>query len=206
MFPELGEFLTRVAVAFVPLFVAVDVVGLLPLYLGMTAHFDAGGRRRVCVRAIFAALIVGTAFVLVGKGVFRLLGITTSDFKVAGGLVLVTLAIVDLLVPGKPQRTTTREITEAAVVPLGVPLIVGPAVLTTAMILVDEYGVLPTLVAFFLNLGLVWVAFTYADFVQRLLGTAGTRAVSKVVSLLLAAIGVMMVRVGLEGLLRSASG
>ena len=84
-------------------------------------------------------------------------------------------------------------------VPIGTPLVTGPAVLTTILILVDTYGVYLTVMSFLANLLIAWVVFTYAGGISRFLGKAGSKAVSKIAHLLLAAIAVMMMRVGIQG-------
>ena len=81
-------------------------------------------------------------------------------------------------------------------VPIGTPLVVGPAVLTISLMLVSVHGLAVTLIAVFLNLAIVGIVFTFSDTLMSLLGQAGSRALSKVMMLLLAAIGVMMVRRG----------
>ena len=80
------------------------------------------------------------------------------------------------------------------IVPLGMPLIVGPAVLTTIIIAVDAYGYLPTITSLIINLAFAWWVFSRADLLVRFLGEGGAKGVAKVASLLLAAIAVMMIR------------
>jgi len=82
------------------------------------------------------------------------------------------------------------------VFPLGTPLITGPAVLTACLVLVDEYGIAPTLISFVLNVLIAWIIFANAGRIVRILGQSGTRAFSKVGDILLAAFAVMMVRSG----------
>jgi multiple antibiotic resistance protein len=88
------------------------------------------------------------------------------------------------------------------VVPIGMPLIVGPAVLTTLVMLVDEYHYFPTIISYVINLGFVWIIFSQAEGFVRILGEGGTKAVAKVASLLLAAIAVMMIRRGVVDLVK----
>jgi multiple antibiotic resistance protein len=180
--------------AFVPLFVAVDVIGVAPLYLGMTRGLGAEARARVLRASILVAAGVSAGFALLGKGVFVLLGITAADFQVAGGLILVALAGLDLL--GTEPRGVAQGV-DVGIVPLAVPLIAGPALITTTIVVVDLQGILPTLVALALNLGLCWLVLARVTAVERVLGSTGARAFSKIVSLLLAAIGVRFVRQGL---------
>jgi multiple antibiotic resistance protein len=82
------------------------------------------------------------------------------------------------------------------VVPIGTPLVVGPAVLTTLLILIDQYSIIIVIVSFILNLAIGWLLFTQANRVVAFLGQGGVRAASKVVSLFLAAIAIKMIRQG----------
>ena len=120
---------------------------------------------------------------------------------VAGGAILFCLAIIDLINPGKPDRIPASEL---GVVPLGTPLIVGPAVLATSLILIDQYGLTATLISVFMNLLFVGILFSFSGVVMKLLGEGGTKALSKLMSLLLAAIAVMMVRKGLMEIISAA--
>ena len=82
-------------------------------------------------------------------------------------------------------------------VPLGIPMIVGPAVLTTLLTLARTHGYAMTLIAFALNLAIVWAALRWASLIGRVPGRAGCRAITKVLSVFLAAIGVTFVRRGI---------
>jgi multiple antibiotic resistance protein len=186
--------------AFIPLFVAVDAVGVVPIFLGLAEGVDEAARRRLVADATLAAGAVGVGFIFLGDAVLRFLGVTVGDFQVAGGVVLLVLSIYDLLHPLSPLRQSGAGL---GVVPLGVPLIVGPAVLTTLLTVTRTHGFLVTLSAFVLNLAIVWAALRWASLVGRLLGDAGARAVAKIFALLLAAIGVTFIRRGLLAALAS---
>lgn len=188
----------RLLVAFISLFVAVDVVGVLPAYLGLAATLEEAERRRVVVEATLTAAGAGVGFLVVGDGALRLLGVSVADFQVAGGILLLVLSVYDLLHPVTPLRQVGASI---GVVPLGIPMIVGPAVLTTLLALARTEGYGITLAAFAANLILVWVVLRWARQIEHVLGEAGARAVAKVASLLLAAIGITMIRRGLTTLL-----
>lgn len=189
MTSAVGEFFH----AFIPLFVAMDVVGVAPVYLGLTQRLTAVERRRVLHASLLAAAAVSIGFALLGKGVFVFLGITVADFQIAGGLILIGLAGFDLLAR-EPQSLPAEA--DVGVVPLGVPLIAGPAVITITIVLVDLYGVIVTVLALLANLGTCWVVLAQVTKVERLLGRNGARALSKIISLFLAAIGVRLIRQG----------
>lgn len=178
---------------FIPIFVAIDIIGIIPLYTGLTSEVPEPQRRKVALQAIVTAFVISIAFLFVGKTIFRLLGITVADFQIAGGALLFVIAIVDLISNNKPQRMPSSEI---GVVPIGTPLIIGPAVLTVLIMMVDIHGLLPTMAGILVNLGIVALALLNAEKILAFIGENGARGTAKVVGLLLAAIGVMMVRRG----------
>jgi multiple antibiotic resistance protein len=179
---------------FIPLFVAVDVVALVLVYLGIGMPLGEASRQRLVLEATMTAAAVGIGFLLVGDAVLYFLGVTVGDFQIAGGLLLLVLSIHDLLHPELPLRQPGAH---PGVVPLGIPMIVGPAVLTTLLTVGRTYGYTMTLIAFALNLVIVWVALRWASLIGRVLGDAGCRAITKVFSLLLAAIAVTFIRRGM---------
>lgn len=188
---HLSDFL----LCFVPLFVAVDGIGLLPMFLSLTEDFDAIKVRKIVVHSVITAMIVALAFLAIGELLLRFLGITVADFMVAGGALLFGISFSDLVTIEKPHRKIDAE--SLAAVPVGVPLIVGPAVLTTTILLVRQYGVLPTVAALVGNIAIAGVVLWFSQGFIRVIGKNGAKTVSKLAGLLLAAIGVMMVRKGI---------
>jgi multiple antibiotic resistance protein len=179
--------------AFIPLFVAVDVVGVVPIYLGIGMPLDEAARRRLVLEATLTGAGVGVGFLLVGDAVLYFLGVTVGDFEVAGGLLLLVLSIYELLHPELPLRQPGSY---PGVVPLGIPMIVGPAVLTTLLTVARTHGYSVALVAFAFNLIIVWTVLRWAAVIERWLGEAGARIIAKVSNLLLAAIAVTFIRHG----------
>src|SRR6478736_3587807 len=180
-------------VALIPIFVAIDPIGLVAMFMALAADTPREQRQREGFIAIFTALCISVGFIFLGKLIFTALGITVSDFQVAGGLILLGLAGRELLNVAPASREATHDF---GVVPLGMPLIAGPALLTALLILVDTVGLLFTLLSLVLNLVLVAIAFWNADWVSRLMGRQGLRGISKIVALLLAAIAVSLIRRG----------
>lgn len=188
--------MTDFILCFVPLFVAVDPIGILPMYMNLTQGVEKARLRRLLAQSIATALIVALGFLAIGKLVLYYLGISIADFMVAGGLLLFVLALSDLLTSDKPQRRVDPD--GLGPVPIGVPLIVGPAVLTTGMLLMDQHGKLVAMAATAANVLLAGFVFAASGFFHRLLGHTGAQIVSKLASLLMAAIAVMMVRKGVS--------
>ena len=184
---------------FVPLFVAVDAFGILPLFMGLTEGSDARLRQRIILQSVLTASLVTLAFVFAGSAFLRLLGITVADFMVAGGALLFALSLSELIAP---HRSNPVQADVLGAVPLGVPLLAGPAVLTTSMLLVEQYGRTVTIAAVLANMMLAGMVLWFAGAIYRVVGTTGARVLQRVTLLLLAAIAVMTVRKGLESFLR----
>jgi len=184
--------------SFIPLFVAIDVLGTVPLFVSLTETMDAKQKSKLVTDATLTALAVSVVFLVGGKMIFNYLGITENDFRVGGGIVLLVLAVNDLLFASDDRR---RPQTSIGVVPLGIPLIIGPAALTTVLIIVDNYGYFAAVISLTVNLVLVWLVFRNSSQLTRLMGEAGSKAFSKVASLFMAAIAIMMIRVGLTAMI-----
>jgi multiple antibiotic resistance protein len=178
--------------------VAVDAIGTLPIFISFTHDFSKAERRKVIVQSMFTAGFLAILFIFLGKLIFNALGIEIGDFMIAGGVVLFGIAILDIIIQEKKRRTPMKDI---GVVPLGTPLIAGPAVLTTSLIISSEYGLIATLISVIVNIGIAGLLFSFSHILIRFLGNAGAKAISKVTSLFLAAIAVMMIRKGIIELL-----
>lgn len=179
---------------FIPIFVAVDIFAIIPIFIALTEGLSQKKIRSIERQSVFTAFAVGMVFIALGEGIFSILGITSDDFKVAGGIILLILAILDLTGYTKLRKQSDS----TGVVPLGVPLIVGPAVLTTILVLVDHYGMIPTVLSFITNLFIVWLSLRASSTIMKIFGRGGITALSKIMALLLASIAVMMIRIGIE--------
>ena len=231
--------LADIVAAFLPLFVAINIPGILPLYIGMTEHFTAAERGRLLVRALAAALTLAVLMLFAGTVIFDSLGITVDDLRVGGGLILLTISVADLAfgdlkkrragdVEERQRLTEAHGVAAAAedsaasgdaalrlaaaarppvdlpIVPLGIPLIIGPGAITTVLIAEGQFGGPVTLVSILLNLSLVFVAFTFGPRLLAVFGQDTSKAVAKVASLFLAAIAVAMIRGGVLGMVAAA--
>lgn len=187
-------------VCFVPLFVAMDALGVLPMYAALTNNLSNERRPRVLMQAGLTALIVAALFIFAGPQILGFLGLTVPDFMIAGGILLLVISLSDLMTGEKRQRGIDPETVGA--VPLGVPLMVGPAVLTTCVVQAHTFGVYVTFAALLANVALAVLIFRHSERVMRAFGQAGNRALSKIASLLLAAIAVMLIRRGVQTILQ----
>lgn len=179
--------------SFIPIFVAMDAIGILPMFIGFTEHLKKKERQRIIIQSIITAFLIGIIFLFLGKWIFKILGVLVSDFKIAGGSVLLAISLRDILQYEKSVKLPSETM---GAMPIGTPLVVGPAVLTTIIILLDSYGPAITVSSFVINLLITWVVFSFSTSISNFLGKAGSKAISKIAALLLAAIAVMMIRKG----------
>lgn len=179
--------------SFIPIFVAMDALGILPFFMGFTEHVKPAEKKKIVTQSIVTAFLIGITFLFLGQWIFKILGVFVADFKIAGGIVLLAISLRDILMHEKGNKLSVETM---GAVPIGTPLVTGPAVLTTIIILLDSYGIFITVSSFVVNLIITWVVFSHSGAISRFLGKAGSKAISKIASLLLAAIAVMMIRKG----------
>lgn len=187
--------------AFIPLFVAIDPIGTLPLFLGLTDGFSRRDKNRLAFQAVITALLMGMSFGVAGHFIFSLLGITSADFRVAGGILLLIFSIREIF--GHTTKAPNGGSTDAfiGIVPLGIPVIAGPAMITTLLILHDQHSFLIIMAALAANLLISLVLFIFSDQIIAAVGEAFSKVFAKVVAIFLAAIGIMMIRMGLQAML-----
>lgn len=186
--------LKNILLSFIPIFIAVDAIGVLPIFISLTQKLRKKEKSKIIFQSIITALCLAIGFIFLGNWIFTLMGITLGDFMVAGGAIILCIALADILNPDKHNRIPQNEM---GAVPLGTPLIAGPAVLTTSLIMLGEYGLTATLISVLANVLLAGIILSSSDILIRILGQRGSRALSKVTSLLLAAIAVMLIRKGI---------
>lgn len=189
--------------AFLPLFVAMNVLSVLPLFIGLTDGLSTRARRRLGLQGVVTGFVVAIVILFTGRVIFRTLGITVDDLRIGGGIILLVLSITDLLFSNQTRRAPSASGAEETigVVPLGTPLVVGPAAITTILVLQESYGYWMTLGSLVSNLVLVLVTFFFAPTLIAWVGTSASKAIGKVASLFLAAISVALIRTGVAGIL-----
>ncbi len=211
-----------VATSFATLFVVIDPIGLVPLFLALTPQSDKAERRRIAWRAMLASLVVLVIFALFGDAVLSFLGIGLPAFRIAGGILLFVLALEMLF----EKRTARRErnVAEAqaehaadtqgpsgaseddediSVFPLAVPLIAGPGAITSILLLMShhqgDYAAQALVVAVMVAvLALTLVFFLAAGWFGHHLGPTLIRALTRVLGVILAALAMQFILTGLQ--------
>jgi multiple antibiotic resistance protein len=180
---------------FIPLFIVIDTVGNLPFVITLSEDMGRKERQRMINVAVATAGVLGLFFLYLGQFVLNLLGISVGAFAIAGGIILLFLAI-QYMGTGRMVEIIKEEM--VAVVPIGTPLTVGPATITTLLLLGTQFPNYIVLISFLLNILIVWITFMSSGLLMRVLGKGGIKAFSRIAALLLAAIAVNMVLRGLS--------
>ena len=190
----MASYLQDFLLTFVPLFIVIDALGNLPFVISMSEGMTRPERRKMIYTALFTATIVGLVFLFFGQLILRVMNISVGAFAIAGGLILLILSI-KYVSTGRMVEATKDEM--VAVVPIGTPLVVGPATITTLLLLATQFPLYLVLISFVLNMLITWVIFLSSNQIVRFTGEGGLKAVSRVFSLLLVAIAVSMIIRGL---------
>jgi len=198
-----AEHLQNFVLTFVPLFIVIDALGNLPFVISLSEGMMKQERRKMIHVAIITATAVGLVFLFFGQFILRLMDISVGAFAIAGGLILLVLSI-KYMSTGRMVEAVKEEM--VAVVPIGTPLTVGPATITTLLLLATQFPIYMVLISFALNMLVTWGLFMLSSYIVRFMGQGGLRAVSRVFSLLLAAIAVSMIihGLGLAGIINIA--
>jgi len=194
MSPEVSSFFNDFILSFTAVFVAIDAIGIVPIFLSLTQNLSREERFATVKTSVMVAFIVAMIFLFTGSHVFKLMGISVSDFKIAGGIVILLVALSDLL---KGPQGMTPVTGSTGIVPLAVPLITGPGVITTVVLQTSTVGYLVVVLSLIANFLLAWLFLSRAQKVSDLIGKDGTVIVSKVAALLLCALGIAMIRTGI---------
>lgn len=179
--------------SFTAQFVALDIIGAIPIYFSLTHKMDDHSRNIMMNKSMVVAFLVALVFMLIGIQIFKFMGIEIFDFKMAGGLVLLLIALAELAGGPEAEKNSSGS---TGIVPIAVPLISGPGVLTTLILQVSTIGYLMTSVALVVNYALAWVVLRNSNKVKNLIGKDGTLIISKIAALLLAAYSLAMLRSG----------
>jgi multiple antibiotic resistance protein len=188
-------YLQDFVLTFVPLFIVIDAFGNLPFVITMGEDMTRRERRKMVHFAVITATAVGLIFLFFGQFILKVLDISVGSFAIAGGIILLVLSI-KYMTTGHMVAAIKEEM--VAVVPIGTPLTVGPATITTLLLLALQFPLYMVLISFAMNMLITWIIFLLSQKIAGFMGEGGLRATSRVFSLLLAAIGVSMIIRGLN--------
>ncbi|MGH7932392.1 MAG: YchE family NAAT transporter [Candidatus Binataceae bacterium] len=200
----------------ISLFVIADPIGAIPIFITLTERHSEKDRKRIASVAASSVALVLIASLFLGQPLLQFFGINIASFRVAGGILIMIMAIAMLQArhsrahhaPEEAEEAVTKE--DAAVVPLAIPLIAGPGAISTIIIYAHQAITwLDTIALVIISLVVatsVWSALRLADPIRRLLGTTGINVVTRLLGLILAAVAVEFIATGLAQLLPGLAG
>jgi multiple antibiotic resistance protein len=186
--------------AFITLFVIMDPIGNLPLIINLTKGMPLKEVKKNIDRAIFVAAVLLFVFLFLGLRIFDFFGINLDSFQIAGGIILLIIGI--MYVFGSSLKYVKHHGADLSV-PIGTPLLTGPGVITTTVILVKENGTLVTVIAAFLTLLATWLILINSSKLYKILGEHWTNVISRIMGIVLAAIAVKFITNGILNIMET---
>ncbi len=202
---------------FSKLFVTLDGIGLAPVFIALTANSKKKWRNIMMNKAIVIAFFILLFFAYTGSVVLDLLGISLTALKIAGGILLLIMAI-DLVLgnpepamnnENKEERKESMKRTDISVFPLAIPLLSGPATITMLTICMKNAQGMPLersliIAALAVNLIVCWLILKFSSKVSQLLGKTGVSVINRIVGILLAAMSCEFLMNGIIEILKNA--
>ncbi|MGR3815419.1 MAG: MarC family protein [Cognatishimia activa] len=189
--------------SFVTLFVIIDPIGLMPIFIAFTPGMSAQQRRAVAFRSCIIAFFILALFAFFGEAVLGFVGISMAAFKIAGG-VLLFLTALDMLFERRQERREGRvtEVPDPSVFPLAIPMIAGPGSIATVILLSGQIeGVQGPILILGVALAVMLVVvalFMAGNLLERALGDIGINVVTRLLGMLLAALSIQFILDGLK--------
>lgn len=185
----------NLATAILVLLIIVDPLGNIPIFMSLTEKMSKDKKRKTFNTATITGIIILLVFAFVGQEIFSIFGISISSFEVAGGILLLIIAI-RLLITGKIIDIGESPESIGAV-PIAMPLLVGPGAITTVIFNLQQYGIATTSLAIIITLFITWIILRSANKVYRFLGQSGSLVIARVNALFIAAIAIQYIIVGI---------
>ena len=168
--------------------------GNIPIFIGLTDKIQPIQRRKVYNIAILVGFVLLLFFAFLGQEVLSIFGLSIYAFEIAGGILLLIIA-VRILVTGSMHETSDSPESLGAV-PIAMPLLVGPGAITTTIFNLQAYGTLTSILAVVIVLSVTWVILRFINGVYRILGRTGAIVIARVMALLIAAIAIQYILTG----------
>jgi multiple antibiotic resistance protein len=193
--------------SFLTLFTIIDPVGGVPFFLSISAGYSEEERKKIALRASLTAFLTLLFFLWIGKNLLSFFQISVSSFRIAGGILLFLISMEMLFGKTTQVKTTEKETLKVkekedfSIVPLGIPYLAGPGAITTTIILGETstlYTKLGLSLIIFLVLLITFLIFSHSSKISKLLGELGTKAIVRILGLILASIAIEYITTGLK--------
>lgn len=188
------DFAIEVGKAIIALFIIVDPIGDIPIFIGLTQNMADSQKKRVYNTATLVGFILLLVFAFTGQLILNIFGLSIYSFEVAGGILLLIIAIRILISGTRESAESSPE--SLGAVPIAIPLLVGPGAITTTIFNLQAYGIEAAILAVLVVLSLTWVILRFINRIYKVLGKTGSLVIARVMALLIAAIAVQYILTG----------
>ena len=190
------DFISEVGRAAIALFIIVDPFGNIPIFMGLTENVPESKRKKVYNTAVIVGTVLLLVFAFTGTEILNIFGLSIYSFEVAGGILLLIIAIRILIMGSMHENVESPE--SLGAVPIAIPLLVGPGAITTTIfsIQLDDTAI-PAILAVVIVMAITWVILRYINGIYKLLGKTGSIIIARVMALLIAAIAVQYILTGI---------
>ncbi|MCL4430114.1 MAG: MarC family protein [Chloroflexi bacterium] len=173
----------------------VDPVGNIPIFMGLTEKIEPSKRKRIYNTAVLVGFILLLVFAFLGQELLNIFGLSIYSFGIAGGILLLIIAIRILVSGNIKEEVDSPE--SLGAVPIAIPLLVGPGAITTTIFNLQTYGALAAILAVIVVLSITWVILHYIGAIYRVLGKTGALVIARVMALFIAAIAIQYIITGI---------
>jgi multiple antibiotic resistance protein len=184
--------------SFLALFIIVDVLGNIPIFLSISARMTKAQRQKMLTRAVFASFWLLITFTLLGDFFFKLFGVSLDSFRIAGGILLLVISLKILLVGTWEEKQIDPE--SSGVVPIAFPLLSGPGAITQVIISTKQYGFLITFISVLLVSIINYFVLKKIDSIYKFMGKSGSVVISRLMSVMIAGISVDFIVKGISNM------
>jgi multiple antibiotic resistance protein len=188
------DFISELSRAIIALFIIVDPFGNIPIFVGLTENITEAQRKKTFNTAMLVAFLLLLVFSFTGQGIFAIFGLSIYSFEVAGGILLLIIA-VRILISGFRENAESPE--SLGAVPIATPLLVGPGAITTTILNLQAYGTVISILSVIAVLSVTWVILRFISGIYKVLGKIGSLVIAKVMALLIAGIAVQYILIGI---------
>ncbi|MGD0645826.1 MAG: MarC family protein [Candidatus Bathyarchaeia archaeon] len=189
------DFISELAKAVIALFIIVDPFGDIPIFISLTGKMEDNQKKKVYNTATLIGFILLLVFAFTGQEILTIFGLSIYSFEVAGGILLLIIAIRILISGSIHEKVESPE--SIGAVPIAMPLLVGPGAITTTIFNLQAYGSITTILSVLIVLTLTWIILRFINQIYKFLGKTGSLVIARVVALFIAAIAIQYILTGI---------
>lgn len=183
------------------IFAILNPISVLPTFLSITDEMDPGHRHRIVRNSCLAVLVIALALAVGGNYILSFFSVGIPGLQIGGGVLLMVIAAE--MLGGLPRTKSLDTGDEIAIVPIATPLLVGPGTMTTVIVLSATVPIMVLIFSILIVTGLTFLILRYSEFLVRIMGSNGTRALGRFMTIIIAAFAAQLIYAGLSEWLRS---